>query len=156
MVRRAGKSMRGKGVSLLELIIATSILLILFGAAAPVISIKIRRERECELRNDLWDMRNAIDRYKQAADRGLFQVKVGAEGYPPDLETLMRGVETAGGVKVRFLRRVPIDPMTGTTDWGLHSVQDDPTSEGWGGQNVFDVYSKSNRVALDGSHYRDW
>jgi general secretion pathway protein G len=100
-------------------------------------------------------MRDAIDRYKEAADRGAFQVKAGSEGYPPDLETLVNGV-TVGAKKLRFLRRIPIDPMTGRADWGLHAMQDYPASDSWGGSNVFDVYSKSPSTALDGTKYKDW
>src|SRR5216683_5616568 len=144
------------GTTLLELIVAITILLILMGAAAPVVRIKIKRERETELRHALWEIRAAIDRYKDAADRGSFQTKFDSEGYPPNLRTLVDGVETQAAKKVRFLRHIPTDPFTGTTDWGLHSMQDDPQSESWGGQNVFDVYTKAKDTALDGSKYRDW
>src|SRR5713101_2906578 len=121
----------------------------------PMARVTIKREREHVLRRDLWEMRDAIDRYKDAADRGAFQTKVGSEGYPPDLETLVNGVDV-GGKKQRFLRRIPTDPMTGNIDWVLHSVQDDPTSDSWDGNNVFDVYSKSQGTALDGTKYKDW
>ena len=100
-------------------------------------------------------MRDAIDRYKDAADRGLFQIKLGTEGYPPDLDTLVKGVDI-GGKKVRFLRRIPTDPMTGKTEWGQRSMQDDPKSTSWGGQNVFDVYTQSQDTALDGTKYIEW
>jgi general secretion pathway protein G len=100
-------------------------------------------------------MRDAIDRYKDAADRGAFQIKVGTEGYPPDLETLVKGVD-ANGKKLRFLRRIPVDPMTGNTDWGLRSMQDAPDADSWGGQNVFDVYTKAQGTALDGTKYSEW
>ena len=100
-------------------------------------------------------MRDAIDRYKDAADRGAFQIKLGSEGYPPDLETLVNGVDVQGK-KVRFLRRVPVDPMTGKTEWGMRSMNDDPKSTSWGGQNVFDVFTKSDGTALDGTKYSDW
>jgi len=100
-------------------------------------------------------MRDAIDHYKDAADRGAFQIKLGSEGYPPDLDTLVKGVDVQGK-KLRFLRRVPVDPMTGNTDWGLRSMQDDPDSTSWGGQNVFDVYTKSEGTALDGTKYSAW
>jgi general secretion pathway protein G len=145
-----------RGVTLLELIIVIAILLILMGAAVPVVRVSIKRERETELRRDLWEMRNAIDRYKDAADKNAFQIKLGTEGYPPDLDTLVNGVEVAGGKKIRFLRRVPVDPMTGNKDWGLRSMQDDPQSDSWGGQNVFDVYTKSDGTALNGTKYKDW
>jgi general secretion pathway protein G len=145
-----------QGVTLMELIIVIAILLILLGAAVPVVRMSVKRERETELRRDLWEMRNAIDRYKDAADKNAFQIKLGTEGYPPDLDTLVNGVEIAGGKKLRFLRRIPIDPMTGNKDWGLRSMQDDPQSDSWGGQNVFDVYTKSDGTALNGTKYKDW
>jgi len=144
-----------RGVTILELIIAITILLILMGAAVPVARLSVKRQKETELRRDLWEMRAAIDRYKDAADMNKFQIKVGTEGYPPDLDTLVKGVDVQGK-KLRFLRRVPVDPMTGNSDWGIRSMQDDPTSESWGGQNVFDVYSKANGTALDGTKYKDW
>ena len=143
------------GLTLVELIVAITILLILTGAAIPIARVRIKREKEVELRRDLWEMRDAIDRYKDAADRGAFQIKVGSEGYPPDLQTLVDGVDV-NGKKVRFLRRIPVDPMTGSSDWGLRSMQDDPKSDSWGGQNVFDVYSKSEQTALDGTKYNEW
>ncbi|HET6933869.1 MAG TPA: type II secretion system protein [Candidatus Angelobacter sp.] len=145
-----------KGVTLLELIVVITILLILMGAAVPVVRVSVKRAREVELRRDLWEMRNAIDRYKDAADKNAFQQKLGTEGYPPDLDTLVNGVEVQGGKKLRFLRRIPVDPMTGNKDWGLRSMQDDPQSDSWGGQNVFDVYTKSDGTALDGTKYKDW
>ena len=151
MSRGAGK----RGVTLIELIVAITILLILTSAAVPIARTRIKRERERELRHDLWEMRDAIDRYKDAADRGAFQIKLGSEGYPPDLETLVNGVDVQGK-KVRFLRRIPVDPMTGKTEWGLRSMQDDPDSTSWGGQSVFDVYSKSEDTALDGTKYSEW
>jgi len=143
------------GFTLIELIVATAILVILTSLAIPLARVSIKRERERELRRDLWEMRDAIDRYKDAADRGAFQTKVGSEGYPPDLDTLVKGVDV-GGKKVRFLRQIPVDPMTGDTEWGLRSMQDDPDSDSWGGQAVFDVYSKSQGEALDGTKYKDW
>lgn len=151
LVSGAGK----RGVTLIELVVAITILLILTSAAIPIARTRIRRERERELRHDLWEMRDAIDRYKDAADRGAFQIKVGSEGYPPDLETLVNGVDVQGK-KVRFLRRIPVDPMTGKTEWGLRSMQDEPESTSWGGQNVFDVYSKAEGTALDGTRYAEW
>ncbi len=145
-----------KGVTLLELIVVITILLILMGAAVPVVRVSVKRAREVELHRDLWEMRNAIDRYKDAADKNAFQQKLGTEGYPPDLDTLVNGVEAQGGKKLRFLRRIPVDPMTGNKDWGVRSMQDDPQSDSWGGQNVFDVYTKSDGTALDGTKYKDW
>jgi general secretion pathway protein G len=147
---------RKRGVTLLEMIIVISIILILMGAAVPVVRVSVKREKETELRRDLWEMRSAIDRYHDAASKNLFQVKLGTEGYPPDLDTLVNGVEIAGGKKLRFLRRIPIDPMTGNTDWGLRSMQDDPQSDSWGGQDVFDVYTKSDGTGLNGQKYKDW
>ena len=135
--------------------VAVAILMILTGAAVPIARVRIRREKERELQRALWEMRDAIDRYKAAADRGAFQIKVGTEGYPPDLQTLVDGVDV-GGKKVRFLRHIPVDPMTGNTDWGMRSMQDDPDSDSWGGQNVFDVFTKSQGEALDGTKYKDW
>ena len=146
---------RARGVTLIELIVAITIIGILIGAAMPVAKIAVKREKERELRRALWEMRDAIDRYKDAADRGAFQIKLGSEGYPPDLQTLVEGVDVQGK-KVRFLRRVPKDPMTGSTEWQLHSLQDDPKSNSWGGQNVFDVTSKSQGTAIDGTHYNEW
>jgi general secretion pathway protein G len=147
-------SRQQRGFTLIELIVTTSIMVILVGAALPVAKMAIFREREHELREDLWMMRDAIDRYKDAADRGAFQTKVDSQNYPPDLDTLVKGVDV-GGKKVKFLRHIPIDPMT-KQDWGLRSMQDDKDSDSWGGQNVFDVYTKSDGVALDGTKYKDW
>lgn len=146
---------RTRGFTLIELIVATTILMILTTLAIPLARVTIKREKERELRRDLWEMRDAIDRYKDAADRNAFQTKVGSEGYPPDLDTLVKGVDVQGK-KLKFLRRIPVDPMTGNTDWGLRSMQDDPDSDSWGGQNVFDVFTKSQGTALDGTQYKDW
>jgi general secretion pathway protein G len=147
--------MKIRGFTLVELIAAITILMILTGMAVPLVRVTIKRERERELRHDLWEMRDAIDRYKDAADRGAFQIKVGSEGYPPDLDTLVNGVDVAGK-KLKFLRHIPVDPMTGNTEWGLRSMQDDPTSDSWDGNNVFDVYTKSQGTGLDGTKYKDW
>jgi general secretion pathway protein G len=156
LMSRRLPALRQSGVTLLEMIVVITILLILMGAAVPVMKVSVRRQREVELRRDLWEMRSAIDRYKDAADKNAFQQKLGSEGYPPDMDTLVNGVEIAGGKKLRFLRHIPVDPMTGNTDWGLRSMQDDPQSDSWGGQNVFDVYTKSTGVGLDGTKYKDW
>lgn len=153
--RRSHKPSSIGGFTLVELIVATAILIILTGMAVPMARVTIKREKEHELRQDLWEMRDAIDRYKDAADRGAFQIKVDSQGYPPDLDTLVKGVDV-NGKKLRFLRRIPIDPMTGSDDWGLRSMQDDPDSDSWGGQNVFDVFTKSDGTALDGTKYKDW
>lgn len=200
------------GLTLLELIIASAILMVLASAAMPVARYTVKRQKEAELRRDLREMRDAIDRYKDAADRNLIRVEVGTEGYPPDLATLVKGVDLVsqqgaglpgGGIAgattpgqspvpstgfgstfgsgfgqnpastfgqtsgqngqgqdlirhVRFLRRVPVDPMTGKAEWGMRSVQDDPDSSSWGGKDVFDVFSLSTNSALDGTKYSDW
>ena len=201
--RRVRKACRQAGMTLLELIIACAILLVLASAAMPVARYTVKRQKEAELRRELREMRDAIDRYKDAADRNLIRVEVGTEGYPPDLDTLVKGVDLtsqqgagiAGATSpgqaivpstgfggfgggfgqtqtqgqnsgsnqgqdlirhVRFLRRIPVDPMTGRAEWGMRSVQDDPGSTSWGGKNVFDVFSLSSGAALDGSKYSDW
>lgn len=146
---------RQAGLTLVELMVAIAIVGILMAAAVPIARVQVKREKERELRRALWEMRDAIDRYKDAADRGAFQTKVGSEGYPPDLDTLVTGVDVQGKT-VRFLRRIPVDPMTGTTEWNLRSMQDDPDSTSWGGQNVFDVMTKSEAQAIDGTYYKDW
>ena len=149
--RKAGE----QGLTLVELIITMAILAILASAAVPTARFQVKREKERELRYDLWMMRAAIDQYKDAADKGAIQTKVDSQNYPPDLDTLVKGVDIKGK-KVRFLRRLPVDPMTGNTDWGLRSMQDDPDSDSYGGQSVFDVYSKSQGTALDGTKYSTW
>jgi general secretion pathway protein G len=142
-------------MTLVELVVAIAIMAILATGVLPISRTVVKREREKELRAALWQMRDAIDRYKDAADRGAFQIKLGSEGYPPDLDTLVKGVDVSGKT-IRFLRHVPMDPMTHSTEWGMRSMQDDPTSDSWGGQGVFDVYSKSTGTALDGTKYSDW
>jgi general secretion pathway protein G len=144
-----------QGFTLIELIFATAILVVLSTMAVPLARVTVQRERERMLRTSLWEMRDAIDRYKDAAERGGFQTKADSQNYPPDLETLVKGVDVQGK-KVRFLRKIPIDPMTGNTEWGLRSMQDDPDSDSWGGQSVFDVYTKSQGTGLDGTKYKDW
>jgi general secretion pathway protein G len=151
--RPAGRGQRG--FTLIELIIATTIMAILVGAALPLARNEVKRENERQLRQDLWMMRDAIDRYKDAADKGAFTIKLGSEGYPPDLDTLVTGVDIAGK-KLKFIRRIPVDPMTGKAEWGMRSMQDDKDSSSWGGQSVFDVYTKSDQTALDGTKYKDW
>ncbi len=143
------------GMTLVELIVATSILLLLTTMALPLARVSIERQREHQLRLALLEMRTAIDRYKDAADRGLIQIQTDSQGYPPDLQTLVDGVPM-GTEKIRFLRSIPKDPMTDSYDWGLRSVQDDPDSTSWGGQDVFDVYTTSDGVALDGTHFDKW
>lgn len=143
------------GLTLVELIIVVAILSILATAAVPIARFQVRREKERELRRDLWEMRAAIDHYKDAADKGAFQVKADSLGYPPDLQTLVDGVEVQGK-KVRFLRKIPVDPMTNNAEWGTRSNQDDPDTDSTDGSNVFDVYSKSQGTALDGTKYSTW
>jgi general secretion pathway protein G len=156
MQRKQKQYRRGEaGLTLIELIVTVAILAIVASAAVPIARFQVKREKERELRYDLWQMRDSIDHYKDAAERGAFQTKVDSYNYPPDLQTLVDGVDVQGK-KVRFLRRIPVDPMTGKADWGMRSMQDDPTSDSFGGQNLFDVYSKSPETALDGTKYSDW
>ena len=143
------------GVSLIELIIVIAILSILAMAALPVARFEVKRRKERELRRDLWEMRAAIDAYKDAAVKGGIQTKADSNNYPPDLQTLVDGVDIQDH-KVRFLRSVPVDPMTNSPDWGLRANQDDPDSDSFGGQNVYDVYTKSQGTALDGTKYSTW
>jgi general secretion pathway protein G len=144
-----------RGLTLIELIVTVAILSILAGAAVPVTMFTVKRNNERELHRDLWEMRDAIDHYKDAADMHAFQTKVDTQNYPPDLETLVTGVEVQGK-KLKFLRKIPTDPMTGKAEWGLRSMQDDPDSNSYGGQSVFDVYSKSDGTGLDGTKYSTW
>jgi general secretion pathway protein G len=143
------------GLTLVELIVTVFILSILASAAVPLARFRVKREKERELHYDLWQMRDAIDRYKDAADRHAFISKLDSQGYPPDLDTLVKGVD-ASGKKLKFLRRIPVDPMTGKAEWTLRSMQDDANSDSWGGQNLFDVASKSQGKGLDGTKYSDW
>ena len=156
MSRGQGHSERG--MSLLELIIACTILMVLSSAALPIARYTIVHKKEELLHYNLRQMRDAIDRYKDLADSNKIRVEVGTEGYPPDLETLVKGVNVGAGddKKIRFLRRIPVDPMTGQADWGLRAVSDDSDSQSWAGKNVFDVYSKSQATASDGTRYADW
>ncbi len=147
--------MSEQGLTLVELIVTIAILAVLASASVPITRFEVKRQNERILRRDLWEMRDAIDHYKDAADLGSFQNKLESQGYPSDLETLVNGIDIRGK-KVRFLRRVPVDPMTGHAEWGLRSMQDDPQSDSFGGQSVFDVYSKSKGTALDGTKYSDW
>jgi general secretion pathway protein G len=156
--RGQGRTDSQRGVTLLELIIATSILLVLATASLPVVRFSVQRQKEAQLHKALREIRDAIDHHKDYADRNLIRVEVGSEGYPPDLETLVKPIQIGAGSdrKVRFLRRIPVDPMTGRAEWNLQAVQDDPDSTSWGGKNVFDVHSKSQGTSLDGTHYADW
>jgi general secretion pathway protein G len=158
MMRLSRKGSQGEatGFTLLEFIVAAAILSLLAVMASPLVYIQIQREKEKQLRHALWEMRDAIDRYKDDADLTYFRTEVDSLGYPPDLDTLVKGVTMNGGQKRRFLRRIPRDPMTNSFDWGLRSNQDDPDSDSWGGQAVFDVYTKSDKTALDGTKYKDW
>ena len=144
-----------EGLTLVELIVTVAILGILATAVLPVARFQIKRQNERQLHYDLWMMRDAIDKYKDAADRGAFQTKVDSQNYPPDLETLVNGVDVQGK-KLRFLRKIPTDPMTGKAEWGLRSMKDDPDSDSYSGDSVFDVYSKSQGTALDGTKYATW
>jgi general secretion pathway protein G len=150
-----------RGLTLVELIVSFTILLTLTAMAVPLARYKVRREREKDLRNALSEMRRAIDKYKDMADAGKLgqMTKIDTQGYPESLEQLVEGVKVQGGgadLKVKFLRRIPIDPFTGKREWGLRSMQDDPKSDAWGGQNVFDVFSKTREKARDGTPYSEW
>ena len=151
-----------RGYTFIELLVVSTMLLVLASAIMPLTKVTMQRMREGELRRSLREMRTAIDKFKDAADLGQIgatDLKAGAENYPPDLETLVNGVSAANdqtGRKLKFLRRVPTDPMMKSTEWGLRSYQDEPDTTRWGGQDVFDVYSKSGATALDGSKYKDW
>jgi len=153
---------QGRGFSFIELLVVTSIILVLAGAVMPLARITIQRQREIELRRTLRELRTAIDKYKDAVDQGQIggtDNQLGSEGYPPDLDTLVEGVTAAGDAsarKLKFLRRIPVDPMTRSAEWGLRSYQDAPDARSWGGKNVYDVHSRSEGTALDGTKYRDW
>jgi general secretion pathway protein G len=150
------------GFTFIELLIVSTILIILASAVMPLAKVANQRQKEAELRRSLREMRTAIDKFKDAVDMGLIpatEIRTGSEGYPPDLETLVEGVNAANdasGRKIKFLRRIPIDPFTNSTEWGLRAYQDRPNSFAWGGQNVSDVYTKSTGTALDGTKYKDW
>jgi general secretion pathway protein G len=151
-----------EGFTFIELLIVSTILMIIATAVLPLARVTSQRTKEAELHRALREIRTAIDKFKDAVDAGLIpatEIRTGSEGYPPDLETLVEGVTVANdasGRKLKFLRRIPIDPMTNSTDWGQRSYQDRPESTSWGGQNVYDVYTKSQGVGLDGTKYKDW
>ena len=149
---------RARGYSLVELVVVVTLILILTAMIVPVARFNWTRMKEAELKEDLRTMRTAIDDYKRLSDQGLIPVEVDTEGYPKELEDLVKGVELVGQVKKvrKFLRKIPIDPMTGEAEWGLRSLQDDADSTSWGRQNVYDVYSLSGKTALDGTKYKDW
>ena len=148
----------GGGFTFVEMISAVTILLLLSSVAVPLVRVQLVRSRETELRRDLRELRTAIDRYKDFSDHAVITVKADTFGYPPDLQSLVDGapMRANSDVKYKFLRHIPVDPMTGSKDWGVRSMQDDPDSRSWGGQNVFDVYTKSEKTALDGTPYTDW
>ena len=151
-----------RGFTFLELIIVTTILMVLAATIMPMTQVTAQRQREVELRRALREMRTAIDKFKDAVEQGQIpttELEPGNEGYPPDLETLVNGVSVANdasGRKLKFLRKIPIDPMTNTTEWGKRAYQDRPDSQSWGGKNVFDVYTTFQGTGLDGTKYRDW
>ncbi len=161
-VRRAARVACARGFTFVELLVVTTLLIILASAIMPMAKVTVQRQRESELRRSLREMRTAIDRFKDAVDAQLIgaqDIKTGSEGYPADLNTLVEGVSKVGdasGTKLKFLRRIPMDPMTNSQEWGLRSYQDKPDATSWGGQNVFDVYTKSTGKAIDGTKYRDW
>jgi general secretion pathway protein G len=162
VLRSHGSDPSPAGYTFVELLVVTALVAILASAIMPLARITVQRQKEIELRRDLRELRTAIDHYKDAADQGMLnalELKVDNQGYPPDLETLVKGVPAAGdasGKKLKFLRRIPIDPMTGTNEWGKRSYQDRPDASTWGGQNVYDVFTTSEGVGLDGTKYRDW
>ena len=151
-----------RGFSFVELLVVTALIGILASAVMPLARVAMQRQREIELRRTLRELRTAIDHYKDAADQGMIaatELKLGNEGYPPTLEVLVAGVRAAGDAtdrKLKFLRRVPLDPMTGSQEWGMRSYQDSSDARSWGGQNVYDVFTSSDRTALDGTKYKDW
>jgi general secretion pathway protein G len=151
-----------RGYTFVELLVVASVIMVLASAIMPLAKVTARRTREAELHRTLREIRTAIDKYKDAADLGQIgslDLKVGSENYPPDLQTLVDGVNAANdatGRKLKFLRRIPVDPMTHSSEWGMRSYQDKPDSTRWGGQNVFDVYTTFEGTALDGTKYRDW
>jgi len=160
--RSRRRGFESTGYTLVELLIVVTLLMVLASAVLPLAQVTSQRQREAELRRNLREMRTAIDKFKDSVDTGLIpttELRPDNEGYPPDLDTLVDGVAVANdatGRKLKFLRRIPVDPMTNDTEWGVRSYQDKPDSTSWGGQNVFDVYSKSGGTALDGTKYRDW
>ena len=156
-MRRLGRTRQG-GFTVVELAVVAAMIAILTGMVVPVVRYTVKRQDEIELRFQLRQMRDAIDKYKQSSDAGLIPPQLGTEGYPPDLDVLVAGAKLVGQVdkKQKFLRRIPTDPMTKKPEWGLRSYQDDPKTTSWGSQNVYDVYSLANGRAIDGTYYKDW
>jgi general secretion pathway protein G len=147
------------GLTLIELIVASGILIIMTMMVMPLARVQLRREQEKELKIALRELRTAIDRFKDSSDKGFIQKELDSEGYPKDLEILVEGVpmvNSPDGKKLRFLRRIPRDPMTNSTEWGMRAMQDEPDSTSWGGKNVFDIYTTSPGTALDGTPYAEW
>lgn len=161
-VRTPAVGIATDGYTFVELLIVVTVLMILASAVLPLAQVTSQRQREVELRRNLREIRTAIDKFKDAVDTGMIpttELRPDNEGYPPDLDKLVDGVAIANdatGRKLKFLRRIPTDPMTNDTEWGLRSYQDKPDATTWGGQNVFDVYTKSTATGLDGTKYRDW
>lgn len=155
---RRSRSLGNAGYSLVEMVLVAALMTILAGITLPVVKYAVKRQNEIELRHHLRTMRNAIDEYKRYSDLGLIPVDFETDGFPPDLDVLVEGVEIVGQInkKVRFLRRIPIDPMTGEPEWGKRSYQDEPDATSWGGQNVYDVYSLSEGDGLNGVPYAEW
>ena len=157
-LNRVPRRRNAAGFTMVELAVVAAMIAILAAMAVPVARYSVRRQKELELRHQLRTMRDAIDKYKQLSEAGLIPLEVGGEGYPPDMDALVKGVNLVGQVakKQKFLRRVPIDPMTNLAEWGFRSYQDEPDSFAWGGQNIYDVYSLSDKKGLDGTYYKDW
>lgn len=148
---------RERGFTLAELVMVAALIAILSSMALPVAKFTVKRRKEAELHLALRQMRTAIDEYKRMSDQGLIPLKLGSEGYPEDLDILVEGVDVVGQpIKRKFMRRIPMDPMTQDYEWGKRSYQDEPDSNSWGRQNLYDVYSLSDGTALDGTEYKDW
>lgn len=157
MIRRLNTRRAERGFTLAELVMVAALIAVLSTMALPVAKFTVKRRKEAELRLSLRLMRNAIDEHKRLSDQGLIPLQLGGEGYPEDLEVLIEGVDLVGQeTKRRFLRRIPFDPMTGEQEWGKRSYQDDPDSDSWGSENLYDVYSLSDGTAIDGTKYKDW